>query len=411
MFNFETAARMAEVHSDIRGPIFVEANKMSAAGIPVLKLNTGNPATFGFEMPESVRNALLNNADKAVAYCDLKGMPEARKAISDYHTGKGIEGVTPDSIFVGNGVSEIANMVTTALLNPGDEILMPTPSYSLWSNLAYLSGAKPVFYLCDEQSDWYPDLNDIRSKITSKTKALLIINPNNPTGAVYPKEVLEGLIRIARENDLIILSDEIYDRLVMDGLVHNSTAALAPDMPVITFNGLSKSHIICGFRCGWMCISGPKWFTEPMTAGVQKIAAMRLCGNALTQLVIPAALADNESTQAMLVPGGRIYEQRKATLEALDKIPGISYVPNHAAFYLFPKIDTKKFNIVSDKQFALDVLHNTHVLFVAGSGFDWKEPDHFRLVMLPRPEEITKAMADIGKFLETYDQSKAPITI
>lgn len=411
MFKFETAVRMADVHSDIRGPIFVEANRMAAEGIPVMKLNTGNPATFGFKMPESVRNALLNNADKAVAYCDLKGMPEARRAICAYHIGKGIQGITPENIFIGNGVSEVASMVTTSILDPGDEILIPAPSYSLWTNLTYIAEAKPVLYICDEKSEWYPDLDDIRSKISAKTKALLIINPNNPTGAVYPKEILEGLIQIARENNLILLSDEIYDRLLMDGLTHYSTAALAPDMPVITFNGLSKSHIICGFRCGWMAISGPKWFTEPMIAAVQKIAAMRLCGNALTQLVIPAALADNASTQAMMVPGGRIYEQRKATFEALDDIPGISYVPNHAAFYLFPRIDIKKFNIRSDKQFALDVLHATHVLFIPGSGFDWKEPDHFRLVMLPEPAQLSQAMKDIGKFLENYDQSKEEITI
>lgn len=411
MKEFRIAARMEDVHSDIRGPIFAEANRMAAAGIPVMKLNTGNPATFGFKMPDSVRNALLENVDKAVAYCDLKGMPAARQAIYEYHTGKGIKGISPDSVFIGNGVSEIASMVTTALFDPGDEVLIPAPSYSLWTNLTYIAEAKPVLYLCDEKSEWYPDLDDVRSKITPKTKALLIINPNNPTGAVYPKEILEGLIKIARDNKLILLSDEIYDRLIMDGIEHYSTAALAPDMPVITFNGLSKSHIICGFRCGWMVVSGPEWFTESAIGAIQKIAAMRLCGNALTQLVIPAALADNASTQAMMVPGGRIYEQRRATCEALDDIPGITYVKNRAAFYLFPKIDTKRFNITSDKQFALDVLHATHVLFIPGSGFDWREPDHFRLVMLPEPDEISRAMKDIGSFLETYDQSKSVKTI
>ncbi|NLD88014.1 MAG: aminotransferase class I/II-fold pyridoxal phosphate-dependent enzyme [Clostridiales bacterium] len=411
MFDFRPSERMEHVHSDIRGPIFVEANRMSAAGIPVLKLNTGNPATFGFGMPDSVRKALLENADKAVGYCDLKGMPDARRAICNYHLKKGFKNITPDNVFIGNGVSEIASMVTTTLLNPGDEILIPAPSYSLWTNLTYIAEAKPVLYICDEQSDWYPDLEDIRSKITPKTKALLLINPNNPTGAVYPREVVEGLIKIARDNKLVLLSDEIYDRLVMDDLVHESTAAIAPDMPVITFNGLSKSHIICGFRCGWMVVSGPDWFTVPMLAAVQKMAAMRLCGNALTQLVIPAALEDDASTRAMMVPGGRIYEQREATTKALDKIPGITYVKNRAAFYLFPKIDIKKYNIVSDRQFAMDVLHGTNVLFIPGSGFDWKTPDHFRLVMLPRPEELTKAIEDIGKFLETYDQSKVEITI
>ncbi|MGN1002614.1 MAG: aminotransferase class I/II-fold pyridoxal phosphate-dependent enzyme [Oscillospiraceae bacterium] len=404
MNTIKISERMESVHSDIRGPIFVEANRMSEAGIPVLKLNTGNPASFGFRMPDSVRNALLQNVDKAVAYCDLKGMPEARKAIYEYHTGKGIRNTSMENIFIGNGVSEVAQMVTTALLSPGDEMLIPTPSYSLWTNLAEIAGAKPVLYMCDEKSDWYPDLNDMRRKVTDKTKAILIINPNNPTGAVYPDEILRGIIDIAREHDLVLLSDEIYDRLVMDGLSHSSTAALVPDLPVVTFNGLSKSHIICGFRCGWMCISGPESFTGALTAAVQELAAMRLCGNALTQLVIPAALADSASTKAMIVPGGRFYEQREATCRALDRIPGISYVKNRAAFYLFPKIDAKRFHIRSDKQFAMDVLHGTHVLFIPGSGFDWAEPDHFRLVMLPEAPVIEKAMDDIGRFLETYIQ-------
>lgn len=402
--NVKIADRMEEVHSDIRGPIFVEANRMSAQGIDVLKLNTGNPATFGFKMPDSVRGALLANVDKAVAYCDLKGMIDARRAICDYHTRRGIQGITPDNIFIGNGVSEVAQMVTTSLFEEGDEVLIPSPSYSLWTNLTVIAGAKPVLYLCDEKSDWYPDLADIRSKITSKTKALLIINPNNPTGAVYPNEIIQGMIDIARENNLLLLSDEIYDRLLMDGYTHTSTAALAPDMPVITFNGLSKSHIICGFRCGWLCVSGPESFCTDAIENIQKIAAMRLCGNALTQLVIPAALADDESTQAMMVPGGRIYEQREATCRALDQIPGISYVKNHAAFYLFPKIDAKRFNITSDKQFAMDVLHGTNILFIPGSGFDWAEPDHFRLVMLPEAPVIYDAMLRMGKFLETYKQ-------
>ena len=405
MQDLKVARRMDYVHSDIRGPIFVEANRMSAQGIDVLKLNTGNPASFGFKMPESVKKALLENADKAVAYCDLKGMPDARDAIYSYHVGKGIQGITPENIFIGNGVSEIASMTATALFDYGDEILIPAPSYSLWTNVTYIAGAKPVMYLCDEQSNWYPDIQDIRNKITGKTKALVIINPNNPTGAVYPTEVLLQIIDIAREFGLILLSDEIYDRLLMDGYTHTSTAALAPDLLVITFNGLSKSHIICGFRCGWMCISGPDHFTKPVIDAVQKLAAMRLCGNALSQLVIPAALKDNDSTQAMMIPGGRLFEQREAVCRALDEIPGISYVKNHAAFYLFPRIDAKRFNITDDKQFALDVLHSTHVLFIPGSGFDWPEPDHFRLVMLPQPQEIGNAIRRIGSFLETFRQT------
>ena len=244
--------KLSQVHSDIRGPVYVEAMKMIAEGTPVLRLNTGNPATFGFTMPPSVRHALLENADKAVGYCDFRGMPAARQAILEYETGKGIQGLTPDDIFVGNGVSEMAQFAITTLLNYGDEILLPSPSYSLWTNVTLIAGAKPVFYTCDEASDWYPDVEDIRRKITSRTRAILIINPNNPTGALYPRELLEQIVAIAREKGLILLSDEIYDRLVMDGKEHVSTAALCPDLPVLTFNGLSKSHMICGFRCGWL---------------------------------------------------------------------------------------------------------------------------------------------------------------
>ncbi len=400
----QSSDRMEKVHSDIRGPVFEKAMEMVSAGIDVLRLNSGNPDTFGFTMPDSVRTALISNLDKAVGYCDLKGMPDARKAICDYHVGKGILNLTMDDIFIGNGVSEVVNMAMTAFLNPDDEILIPSPSYSLWTNMAYIVGATPVLYRCDEASKWYPDVVDIRKKITPKTRAILIINPNNPTGAVYSKEVLEQIIQIAREHKLLICSDEIYDRLVMDGLEHVSTAALAPDMPVLTFNGLSKSHIVCGFRCGWLAISGPRRQIGGLIASITKLAAMRLCGNALTQLVIPAALADEESTKALVSPGGRIYEQREATTKALDQIEGITYVKNSAAFYLFPKIDTKKFNITSDKKFVLDLLESRHILVVAGSGFDWPEPDHFRIVMLPESKVLSRAMQELGDFLSTYRQ-------
>ena len=393
MFNFTPAHKMDNVHSDIRGPIFVEANRMEAQGQKILKLNTGNPANFGFGMPQSGRKALLDNVDKAVGYCDMKGMPAARQAIYNYHLSKQVP-TTMEDIFIGNGVSEVAWMAMTALLDPGDEILIPMPSYSLWTNLAVMNSAKPVLYRCDEQSCWYPDIQDIRSKIT----------PNNPPGAVYNREILEQMIQVAREHNLIILSDEIYDRLVMDDLHHDSVAALAPDHPVITCNGLSKSHIICGFRCGWMVLSGPEHFRSSTTAAIQKIAAMRLCGNALTQLVIPAALEDMETPNAMIRPGGRLYEQRKATLEVLDSIDGISYVKNVAAFYLFPKLDVKKFNITNDKQFAKDLLHATNILIVPGSGFDWAEPDHFRIVMLPEAPVLRDAMVRMGNFLDGYRQ-------
>lgn len=396
--------KLQNVHSDIRGPVFVEANKMRAQGIDVLRLNTGNPATFGFGMPDSVRNALLNNADKAVAYCDLKGMPDARDAICAYHKAKGIEGITPDDVFIGNGVSELVTMVLTALLNYNDEILVPAPDYSLWTNSVYIAGAKPVHYICDEQSEWYPDLDDIRKKITPKTRAIVLINPNNPTGTLYPKELLEKIVEIAREHNLVIFSDEIYDRLVMDDLEHVSTATLCPDLLCITMNGLSKSHIVCGFRCGWMLISGAKDKAEDFIAGVRALCAMRLCANALMQLVIPAALNDPDSTKAMLVPGGRLYEQREACCRELEKIPGVSFVKNKAAFYIFPKLDSR-FNITDDQQFAMDYLHSKHVMIIPGRGFNWPTPDHFRIVMLPEPEQMAKAMRDLGDFLADYRQN------
>ncbi len=400
----ERAKKLEHVHSDIRGPLYTESQRMGKEGIEVLRLNTGNPATFGFTMPQSVREALLNNADKAVAYCDLKGMPAARRAICDYHLSRGVQDITPEDVYIGNGVSELVSMALTALLNDGDEILIPSPSYSLWTNSAYIAGGKPVFYTCDERSDWYPDIADMRSKVTARTRAVVIINPNNPTGAVYPKEVLEQIIDLAREKDLVIFSDEIYDRLTMDGVEHIPTAALAPDRMVITMNGLSKSHCICGFRCGWMVISGSKGKADDYLEGIFQMAAMRLCSNALTQLVIPAALNDPESTRAMVSPGGRLYEQREATMRELAKIDGISCVKNHAAFYVFPKLDFKKFNITDDKKFAFDLLHEKHIFIVPGSGFDWPTPDHFRIVMLPQPDQMARAVSDIGDFLRTYRQ-------
>lgn len=398
------ADRMQNVHSDIRGPIFQEANRMSASGIPILKLNTGNPATFGFKMPDSVRQALVENADKAVAYCDLKGMPAAREAIWAYEQSKGITNFTADDVYIGNGVSELAPMCLNTLLNPGDEILIPAPSYSLWTNAAYLAGATPVFYRCHQENNWQPDPEEVRALVTDRTRALLIINPNNPTGVIYDTPILEQLVEIARERHLLVFSDEIYDRLLLGDGKHVSTASLCPDLPVITLNGLSKSHVVCGFRCGWMCVSGSEKETETYKAALTALASMRLCGNALTQLVIPAALDDFAYTRAMMMPGGRLYEQSKAACDALDQIPGLTFVRNKAAFYVFPKLDVERFGIVDDRKFALDLLHEKHILIVAGSGFDWAEPDHFRLVLLPEANELKKAVEEIGDFLSTYHQ-------
>ena len=279
------ADRMADIHSDIRGPLFFESLEMQKRGIDVLKLNTGNPATFGFGMPESIRKALVGHEDRGVGYCDFRGMPDARESIVSYHKSRGIENINPDDVFIGNGLSEVVNFALLPLLNPGDEVLVPTPCYSLWSNTVSLCGAKPVYYICDEQAGWNPDAADIRSKITPKTRAIVIINPNNPTGCLYSTDVLEEIIKIAREHQLLIFSDEIYDRLVMDGLTHTSIAALAPDLPVVTMNGLSKSHCLCGFRVGWMVISGPKELTADYRQGIVQLTSMRLCANALAQLV------------------------------------------------------------------------------------------------------------------------------
>lgn len=400
----ERAERMKDIHSDIRGPLFMEAMKMQEQGIDILKLNTGNPATFGFGLPKSIEDALKNQLERGVGYCDFRGMPDARKAICEYEKSKGIKDIEPNDVFIGNGVSEVVSFALFPLLNPGDEVLVPAPSYSLWGNSVYLAGGKPVFYVCDEQAHWYPDIADIRSKITDKTKAIVVINPNNPTGVLYPVEILEDIVNVAREHNLLVFADEIYDRLVMDGLKHTSLASLGDDIPVVTMNGLSKSHCLCGFRCGWMVISGPRHLTEEYRQGIVQLTSMRLCANTLSQIIIPAALEDMETPHSMVAPGGRIYEQREATIRELQKIDGLSVVKNDAAFYVFPKLDVKKFNITNDKKFARDLLYATNILLVPGSGFDWKEPDHFRIVMLPEAEQLADAMRRMGEFLDGYKQ-------
>lgn len=391
--------RMEKVHSDIRGPLFQQALKMEAEGTKVLKLNTGNPANFGFGMPQSVKDALIANLDRGVGYCDMKGMPDAREAICNYELSKGIKGLTPNDIFVGNGISELAEMLLLGILGAGDEILMPSPGYSLWTNSAFLADANPVLYRCDEKADWNPDIADIKKKITPNTKAIVIINPNNPTGALYSKDVLEELVKVARENGLVIISDEIYDRLLYDGDVHISTGSLCDDLCVVTCNGLSKSHFVCGFRVGWLAVSGSSPQCDVVRSALTKLSAMRLCSNALPQPVIPAALEDSASTKAQFVPGGRLYEQRRATMEELEKIDGVSFVKTRGAFYIFPKIDIKKYHFENDKDFARGLLESKHILVIPGSGFDYPEPDHFRIVMLPQPDVLRKAIQDLGDYL------------
>ena len=394
--------RLQYVHSDIRGPLYQEALRMEAEGISVLKLNTGNPGRFGFTLPNSVRQALALHIDEAVPYCDVRGMKDARNVICTYHIGRGLQGIMPNDVFICNGVSEAASMLMSALVGTGEEVLLPSPCYSLWSNNTYLSGGIPVFYRCDPDNAWNPDIEDIERKVTNKTKAILVINPNNPTGAVYSHDTLVAIADVARRHRLVMLADEIYDRLIMDGLRHESLGAIAPDVPCVTFNGLSKSHIICGFRCGWMVFSGPKGELDEVKDGVMKLASMRLCGNALTQLVIPAALVDSESTREMLVPGGRLFEQRKATCEGLDLIEGVTYVENRAAFYLFPGLIKEQFDFEDAQDFSMKFLHEYHVLVIPGSGFDWHEDIRFRIVMLPEPDVLTKAMNDLRHFLNHH---------
>ena len=396
--------RMENVHSDIRGPLFYQALELEKQGRQILKLNTGNPASFGFKMPESIYHALDGQFERGLGYCDFRGMPDARSAILEYHQSKGIHGISEDDIFIGNGVSEVVSFALGALLSEGDEVLVPTPCYTLWSNNVYLCGAKPVFYICDEQSDWFPDCRDIESKITEKTRAIVIINPNNPTGALYSNDILLKIAEIARRHSLLLFSDEIYDRLVLDGLEHTSLAALAKDLPVVTMNGLSKSHCLCGFRCGWMVISGPRELTKAYHQAIVKLTSMRLCANALSQIVIPAALSDMQTPLSMVSPGGRIYEQREVTVAALSEIDTLTFVKNKAAFYIFPKIDCRKLGITDDKKFAHDLLCATNILVVPGSGFEWGEPDHLRIVMLPQADVLGDAMRRLGEFMDTYRQ-------
>ncbi len=404
MRTFEKSSKLNNVLYDVRGPVVDEANRMSDAGIHVLKLNIGNPAPFGFRAPEEVVYDIRRQVADCEGYSDSKGLFSARKAIMQYAQLKNIPNVSISDIYTGNGASELINLSMQALLDTGDEILIPSPDYPLWTATATLAGGTPVHYICDEQSEWYPDLEDMEKKITDRTKAIVIINPNNPTGALYPREILEKIVEIARRHQLIIFSDEMYDRLVMDGEEHVSIASLAPDLFCVTFSGLSKSHMVAGFRIGWMVLSGNKAIAKDYIEGLNMLSNMRLCSNVPAQSIVQTALGGYQSVKNYLVPGGRVYEQRNYVYEALNDIPGITAVKPKAGFYIFPKLDIKKFNITNDEQFALDLLKQKHVLIVQGSGFNWKEPDHFRIVYLPRVEVLKEAMGKLEDFLQTYRQ-------
>ncbi len=404
MREFSKSSKLDNVLYDVRGPVVDEAARMEEAGAHVLKLNIGNPAPFGFRTPDEVIYDMSRQLTECEGYSNAKGLYSARKAIMQYSQIKNIPNVTIEDVYTGNGVSELINLSMSALLDNGDEVLIPSPDYPLWTACATLAGGHPVHYICDEQAEWYPDIDDIKKKITDRTKAIVIINPNNPTGALYPREVLQEIVDVAREHELIIFSDEIYDRLVFDDAEHVSIASLAPDLFCVTFSGLSKSHMIAGYRIGWMILSGNKRIAKDYIEGINMLSNMRLCSNVPAQSIVQTALWGHQSVEDYVKPGGRVFNQREFIYERLNAIDGISCVKPKAAFYAFPRIDTKKFGITNDEQFALDLLKEKKILLIHGGGFNWHEPDHFRVVYLPRRAVLGEAMDKLADFLEHYHQ-------
>ncbi|MEE2783430.1 MAG: pyridoxal phosphate-dependent aminotransferase [Pseudomonadota bacterium] len=396
--------KLDDVCYDIRGPVLIEANRLEDEGHRVLKLNIGNPAPWGFEAPEEILRDVIHNIPASQGYSDSKGIYSARKAVMQYTQQIGIPNVDVNDIYIGNGVSELVVMAMQGLLDDGDEVLIPSPDFPLWSAAVNLCGGKPVHYLCDEGSGWQPDLADIRNKITPNTKALVVINPNNPTGAVYEKAMLERLVDIAYEYDLVLLADEIYDKILYDQAEYIPLASLSEDVLTITLSGLSKSYRVAGFRTGWMIVSGARDRAGDYIEGLDILASMRLCSNVPAQHAIQTALGGYQSINELTAPGGRLYEQRNLAWQMLNDIPGISCIKPMGALYLFPKIDTKKFNIKDDEKFVLDLLLKEKVLVVQGTGFNWPHPDHFRIVFLPREDELEEAIKRIDSFLSAYRQ-------
>jgi alanine-synthesizing transaminase len=396
------STKLADVCYDIRGPVLERARQMEEEGHRILKLNIGNPAPFGFDAPDEVRHDVMVNLGNASGYSDSKGLFAARKAIMQYCQEKHIPGVELDDIIVGNGVSELIVMAMQALLNNGDEVLVPAPDYPLWTAAISLSGGTPVHYLCDEASDWLPDLADLRAKITPRTRALVVINPNNPTGALYPEAFLRELVGIAREHGLIVYADEIYDKVLYDGATHTSIASLAEDLLFVTFNGLSKNYRACGYRAGWMVLSGEKRHARDYIEGLNILASMRLCANVPGQYAIQTALGGYQSINDLVAPGGRLARQRDLAHALLTQIPGVSCVKPKAALYLFPRLDLKMYPIQDDQQFVLELLEAEKVLLVQGTGFNWPTPDHFRIVFLPNTDDLAEAIGRVDRFLEHY---------
>ncbi|HEX9180724.1 MAG TPA: pyridoxal phosphate-dependent aminotransferase [Burkholderiales bacterium] len=396
------SSKLANVCYDIRGPVLARARQMEEEGHRIIKLNIGNPAAFGFEAPEEIVEDVIHNLPAASGYCDSKGLFPARKAVMQYCQQKAVRDVKMDDIWVGNGVSELIVMAMQALLNNGDEVLIPAPDYPLWTAAVSLSGGVPRHYLCDEGAGWLPALDDIRAKVGPHTRAIVLINPNNPTGALYPVEMLKEILEIARRHQLIVFADEIYDKVVYDGLVHTSIASLADDVLCVTFNGLSKNYRACGYRAGWMVVSGDKRHAQDYIDGLNILASMRLCANVPAQYAIQTALGGYQSITDLVGPGGRLCRQRDIAWKLLSEIPGVSCMKPQAALYLFPRLDPEVYPITDDQQFILDLLLEEKVLLVQGSGFNWPHPDHLRIVFLPNVDDLQEAIGRIGRFLGNF---------
>lgn len=404
------SAKLQNVCYDIRGPVLKAANAMEEQGHRIIKLNIGNPAPFGFEAPQEILADVIANLPNAIGYCDSKGLFAARKAVVQYYQQKGLF-VEVGDIYIGNGVSELIVMGMQALLNNDDEMLIPAPDYPLWTAAVTLAGGTPVHYLCDENNGWYPDLADIEAKITTKTRGIVVINPNNPTGAVYPKHILEGIVALARRHNLIIFADEIYDKILYDGAQHTSIATLCDDLLCVTFNGLSKSYRVAGFRSGWLMVSGNKRVAKDYIEGLDMLASMRLCANVQAQYAIQTALGGYQSINDLICKGGRLYEQRELAWQMLNDIPGVSCTKPEGALYLFPKLDPTMYPIEDDEAFILEFLQAEKVLLVQGSGFNWPHTDHFRVVFLPHLDELKEAITRLARFLASYRARFAPLLL
>lgn len=404
MKNIGMSSKLDNVCYDIRGPVLKHAKRMEEEGHKILKLNIGNPAPFGFDAPDEILVDVIRNLPTSQGYCDSKGIYSARKAVVQHYQRKGLLNLDVEDVYIGNGVSELIVMAMQALLDNGDEMLVPAPDYPLWTAGVSLSGGKAVHYLCDEESDWYPDLDDIKAKITPRTRGIVLINPNNPTGAVYSRDFLLQIVEIARQHNLIIFADEIYDKVLYDGATHTSISTLADDVLMVTFNGISKAYRVCGFRGGWMFLTGPKHIAKGYIDGLDMLSSMRLCANVPMQHAIQTALGGYQSINELILPGGRLLEQRDKAYELITQIPGVTCVKPKGAMYLFPKLDVKKFNITNDQQFVQDFLVQEKVLLVQGSGFNWPKPDHFRIVTLPHIEDLETAIGRLDRFLSTYRQ-------